>query len=249
VLEWRDEVGSTHEVLVAAARDGAGPRALATTSQPGGRGRRGRTWECPPGSGVALSVLLRPARSDGWTWVPLAAGVAVARVLVDLGAPDAVLKWPNDVLARGGKLAGLLAERVEHGPSPAAARPALVVGVGLNLRTDGLPAQAVALDALTGEVRHGAPAVAAAVLQQLGEVVARWEHGEDAWLAEAYRHRCATLGAGVRVSLPDGTALTGRAVDVDDAGRLVVQPPSGPAVRLSAGDVAHVRPDGAPRGD
>jgi BirA family biotin operon repressor/biotin-[acetyl-CoA-carboxylase] ligase len=245
VLEWRDEVDSTHEVLVAAARAGAGPAALATTSQTGGRGRRGRTWECPPGSGLALSVLLRPTRADGWTWLPLLTGVAVVDALADLGAPDAVLKWPNDVLAQGGKLAGLLAERVDAATAP----PALVLGLGLNLRRVGLPQGAVALDALTPGVQHDAHAVAATVLRHVAEVVGRWQQRDDAWAARAYRDRCATLGAAVQVSLPDGSVLRGRAVDVDADGRLVLQPASGRPVALSAGDVQHVRPQCAPRGE
>jgi BirA family biotin operon repressor/biotin-[acetyl-CoA-carboxylase] ligase len=245
VLEWRDEVGSTHEVLVAAARKGAAATALATTSQTGGRGRRGRSWECPPGAGLALSVLLRPDRPDRWTWLPLLMGVAVVDALLDVGAADAVLKWPNDVLAHGGKLAGLLAERVDAASTP----PAVVLGVGLNLRGQSLPPGAVALDALTPGVQHEAHAVAQVVLAHLDVVVGRWQQGDDAWGARAYRDRCATLGASVQVSLPNGTVLAGRAVDVDADGRLVLQPPSGPAVALSAGDVAHVRPDGAPRGE
>jgi BirA family biotin operon repressor/biotin-[acetyl-CoA-carboxylase] ligase len=239
-LRWLERVESTQDVLTAAARAGEPAQAVATTSQTGGRGRRGRVWQCPPGSGLALSVLLRPRRPDRWTWLPLAAGVATADALAGLGATDVVLKWPNDVLAHGGKVAGLLAERVDT-----ALGPALVLGVGVNLRADGLPPQGVALEQVAPATRVDAAAAAAAVLVHLDRVVRGWEHGQDEHLRSRYRSLCSTLGALVQVALPGGQVREGRAVDVDDDGRLVLAV-GGNRLALSAGDVVHVRNRGAP---
>ena len=243
-LRWLDAVASTQDVLVAAAREGQAAQAVATTSQQAGRGRRGRQWSCPAGDGLAVSVLLRPTRADGWTWLPLLTGVAVHRALDRLGARDCVLKWPNDVLARGGKLAGLLADRVEGDAGALAGTAggaAVVLGIGVNLRSGALPVGGVGLDAVVPGRAPGAVEVASSVLLALATAVQRWEQGDDHALREAYRRRCATLGRAVSVTLPGGAVVGGRAVDVDADGRLVVAASGGALVPLSAGDVVHVR--------
>ncbi len=239
-MRWLDQVDSTQDALTRAARAGELPQVLATTSQTGGRGRRGRVWQCPAGSGLAMSVLLKPRRIDGWTWLPLGAGVATADALADLGATDVVLKWPNDVLAHAGKVAGLLAERIDTPRGPA-----LVLGVGVNLRADGLPPQGVALDDLVPGERHDAATVATTLLAHLDRVVDGWERGQDAQLRAAYRGRCSTLGARVQVTLPGGQVREGRARDVDDDGCLVLAVDD-EQLALSAGDVVHVRTRGTP---
>lgn len=236
-LAWVDEIASTQIELVARARAGAPPQALATTSQTAGHGRRGRDWACPPGAGLALSVLVRPHRDDAWTWLPLLAGVAVVDALDALGAPGLTLKWPNDVLVSSGKLAGLIAERVDSPPSPGQPGPAFVLGVGINLTADGLPPVATCLHNLG--VEADARQVADAVLSWLVTWMQRWVD-DPAEVAGAYRVRCATLGRDVRVSLPGGQEVLGRAVAIDDDGCLVVESGSGPQA-LSAGDVVHLR--------
>lgn len=245
-LTWVDQVASTQVTLVARAREGARVQALATTHQTAGHGRRDREWVCAPGGGLALSVLLRPRRSDGWTWLPLLTGVAVVRAIERLRphsgqpptrGPDAPLrlKWPNDVLdPDGAKLAGLLAERIDQPSVPAAC----VLGIGVNLRTADLPEGAAGLDTLG--VACSANDLARALLDEVATWVSRWEHDDPA-VAGAYRDMCSTLGQVVRVSLPDATQVNGPAVAVDTHGRLVVQHGSH-EVALSAGDVVHVRP-------
>ena len=128
---WVDSTASTQVTLSDQARAGVVSRVLATTSQTAGRGRRGREWTCPPGAGLAMSVLVRLPPRDGWSWLPLAAGVAVHQALTDLGVPPSLgLKWPNDVLVDdgpgAGKLAGIIAERVD---APGGSDPALVLGM------------------------------------------------------------------------------------------------------------------------
>lgn len=235
-VEWVASIGSTQVELARRARSGAAEQALATTSQTAGHGRRGREWVCPPGSGLAMSVLLLPGRRDGWTWLPLLAGLAVVSSLDRLGVSGVSLKWPNDVLWAERKLGGLIAERVEPTASPSAA--AFVVGVGLNLRSTNLPLGAVGAD--RAGARVSAEDVAEQILRQMRVWVSRWEHG-DAAPAEVYRARCSTLGQRVHVSLPGGDVVTGRADGVDHTGRLVVESDQGARVSMSAGDVVHVR--------
>src|SRR5207302_65944 len=103
-------VSSTQDVVRAAAREGAaaGFSCLAG-EQLAGRGRQGRRWVAPPGSALLASVLLRPSEVAA-PGVPIAAGLAVVDALASRYGVEARLKWPNDVIAGGGKLAGLLAE-------------------------------------------------------------------------------------------------------------------------------------------
>jgi BirA family biotin operon repressor/biotin-[acetyl-CoA-carboxylase] ligase len=243
------ETGSTNADLVAAASDVGEGLVLVAEAQTAGRGRLDRAWTAPPRSGLAFSVLLRPqvplARLG---WLPLMAGVAVVSALrgfVEVegiergGMADAALKWPNDVLIHGRKLAGILAER---------AGDAVVLGIGLNvsLHADELP-----VPNATSLVLEGAPADRDPVLRAiLRELAARYADFCGEWvegaLREAYCAVCATLGRQVRVELPGGArgvpdvVLTGEAVDVDENGRLVVRAADGDHA-LSAGDVVHVR--------
>ncbi len=125
------EVESTNDVAKAEALRGAAEGLVVVADrQTRGRGRRGRVWSSPPGGGLYLSVLLRP----DWPaveapWLGVLAGLAAWRTARALGADTAVVKWPNDVLAGGRKLAGVLVEpRIAGGRIEFA-----VVGVGLNV--------------------------------------------------------------------------------------------------------------------
>ena len=252
---WRDvtvraETGSTNSDLLAAARAGAPEgTVLAAEVQTAGRGRLDRRWICPPRAALSFSVLLRPdgvpAVARGW--IPLLAGVAVAAGLRAQAGLDARLKWPNDVLVGGAKIAGILAEQ---------AGDAIVLGIGINVTTrrDELPVRQA-----TSVVLAGGPPdrerLLVAVLSELETWYRRWvaavaagppvlagtgPGGDPAGLRAEYLRLSATVGQQVRVSMPGGKLVTGRAGDVDATGRLVVETASG-LVPVSAGDVVHVR--------
>ena len=250
-----ERTGSTNADLAAAAALGPGTTpdrtVLVAHHQDAGRGRRDRVWEARPAEGLTMSVLLRPDAVPGarWGWAPLLAGVALVLALEDGGVPVA-LKWPNDLLLGDPprKAGGILAEVVDGGPG---AGPALVIGIGVNVLTarEALP------DGATSLAAEGAGCSRADVLgdllASLGSLEADWRAaGGDAGAAgllAAYRSLCATLGRRVRVALPGGGDLVGEALDVDDDGRLVVRPDGAgrdDRVRVSAGDVVHVRTSG-----
>ena len=111
---------------------------LITDYQSAGRGRQGRTWTAPPGSGIAMSILVRPEGIDParWTWLSLLAGLAVSDGIRRTADLPAVLKWPNDVLVAERKVCGILSERVDTSLGAAC-----VVGIGINvgLAEDQLP--------------------------------------------------------------------------------------------------------------
>lgn len=236
-MEWDvqkvAETASTNADVAVAARAGAAEGAVIVADhQTAGRGRLNRTWETPAGSGLAVSILVRPAglAADQWPWIPLMAGVAVADAIRGLGL-EPRLKWPNDVEVDGRKLAGLLVERVETVDGPAA-----VIGIGLNvaMSADQLPIPTATSLALLG-LDVSRDDVLDAVLSALGEQYDRLL-ADPAVVRADYLEACGTVGSAVQVSLPDGTILEGRATDVDTHGRLVVD---GQAV--TAGDVIHVR--------
>ena len=236
-LRVRPETGSTNADLLAEARAGAaGGLVLVAEAQTAGRGRLGRSWASPPRAGLTCSVLLRPdrVRPARWGWLPLLTGVAVAAALRDVAAVPARLKWPNDVLVGGRKVAGILAEA--HGG-------AIVAGFGLNvtLTPAELPGPAATSLLLAGAASTDRGELLAAVLTRLARGYRSWTAGPDAaWLRAEYLGWCATVGQPVRVELPGGGLLTGTAQDVDATGRLAVQTPAGLEL-VGAGDVVHLR--------
>jgi BirA family biotin operon repressor/biotin-[acetyl-CoA-carboxylase] ligase len=172
---WREvrvveETGSTNADLLAQARSGAGEGlVLVAEAQTSGRGRMGRRWISPPRRSLTFSVLLRPAVPAGRLgWLPLLAGVAVASALQQTAGVDARLKWPNDVLVDGAKIAGILAERWTN---------AVVIGTGINvLQHRGELPVPTATSLLVAQGAGPAGAAGAAVARGAGPVKA-WGAG------------------------------------------------------------------------
>lgn len=197
------QVGAPHGTLVTAAE------------QTAGRGRQGRTWTAPPGSALLLSVVLR----DPPALLPLAAALAVA----EIAGAGAQIKWPNDVLLDGRKVAGILAEgRPQDGWA--------VLGIGLNvaLRIEDLPPE---LHDTAGTLGLE-PADLEPTLERLLAGLERTLVLDEETLLEAYRARDALRGR--EVSWATGR---GRAAGIDGEGRLVVELPEGGRTALSAGEV------------
>lgn len=235
------EVPSTNALAIERAQAGAADGFVVVAEhQAQGRGRLDRIWETPPGSALTFSMVLRPeVPTRSWPWLPLLTGYAVDKALKAQGY-DAGVKWPNDVLIGDKKVAGILVERIETSDGPAA-----VVGVGLNvgMREDELPVPTATSLAIVSGVEPDRNDILVSVLSTLREAYDAWQAGGDATglrLAESYASACLTVGRDVRVELPDGSVLTGRATGIDPSGRLVVDGPDG-ATYVAAGDVIHVR--------
>lgn len=232
--------GSTNADVASLARAGAPEGTVRTTDhQVSGRGRLARSWTSPPGAGLAVSVLLRPSGvpRDRWTWVPLLTGLVVAQTVAEVGV-GAALKWPNDVLVSERKIAGILVEAVGAG-----APDALVVGIGLNVTNtvDEVPPGGTSL-ALLGASALDRELILADLLRNLADAYVDWCNaaGDSADLRVAYAACCTTIGREVRVELPGGRAVHGRARAIDVDGRLVVKTTGG-EIALGAGDVIQVR--------
>jgi BirA family biotin operon repressor/biotin-[acetyl-CoA-carboxylase] ligase len=207
---------STNDRARALAIAGAPHGTLVTaTEQTAGRGRQGRTWTAAAGDALLMSLVLR----DPPALLPLAAAVAVADAVTGTSGPEARIKWPNDVLLGGGKVAGILAEgRPQEGWT--------VLGIGLNVAGSAarLPERAATLGRGPGDVER----VLVAVLAALEDVLAL----DELELLERFRARDAL--AGREVSWLGGH---GRAVGVDDAGRLVVEQAGCERTALEAGEI------------
>lgn len=221
-------------------RPGAADRTvLLAEHQTSGRGRFDRTWVSPARAGLTFSVLLRPGVPlSRWGWLPLLAGVAVREAVGAVAALEVSLKWPNDVLCGGSKLAGVLVQTDGD---------AVVIGVGCNVSTtpSELPGAAATSIASCGVENVPRTLLLTAILTHLDARVAQWAEGNgDAvacGLADAYRTVCDTLGRSVRVTRTDGSVVEGVAVDVDDSGQLLLRT-DGSTVVIGAGDVEHLRP-------
>jgi len=229
------ETGSTNADLIAAVEAGtaANRTVLATDHQTAGRGRLDRRWDAPPGTNLLVSMVVTPipaVPAEVTHRVGLAAVAAVRRFLATDVAPSAGLKWPNDVLLDGRKLAGILAQRVPG-------RDAVVVGMGLNVGW--APEGAAVLGRLVGDAIADPVVTPPRLLHALLEEFDALPRDVSA----LYRDALVTIGQTVRVELPGDTpALHGRAVAVDDSGRLVVVDADGMSHDLDVGDVVHVRP-------
>jgi BirA family transcriptional regulator, biotin operon repressor / biotin---[acetyl-CoA-carboxylase] ligase len=215
------------QALARAWADGGAPEGAVVVAdyQTAGRGRRGRHWTAPAGTALLFSVVLRPPLPvSRWPEIPLAAGCAVAEGLEAGARVSAELKWPNDVLVAGGKVAGILAEGVASTPS------LVILGIGVNVsqqETDWPPNLVGRTRSLAG---LGAPVSRETLLETL---LARL----DAWYSvllndgfspvrAAWRRR-GLLGG--RVALTDGEGTT---VDLGPGGELVVRRDDGRIVSL-----------------
>jgi BirA family biotin operon repressor/biotin-[acetyl-CoA-carboxylase] ligase len=207
---------STNDRARELAQGGAPHGTLVTAAQQTeGRGRQGRTWSAPPGRALLLSVVLR----DPPALLPLAAALAVAEV----AGPGAKIKWPNDVLLDGRKVAGILAEgRPQDGWA--------VLGVGLNvaLRIEDLPPELHDTAGTLGLEPSDLEPTLDRLLVALEAALAL----DEATLLGAYRARDALHGREVTWATGHG-----RAAGIDGTGRLVVELPEGGRTALSAGEV------------
>jgi BirA family transcriptional regulator, biotin operon repressor / biotin---[acetyl-CoA-carboxylase] ligase len=231
-----EEVDSTNEEARRRGRAGEpGPLWIAAARQTMGKGRRGRVWIAPPGN-LSATLLIRPGRATAaCAQLSFVAALAAADMLAQtLRGGEIALKWPNDVLAGGQKIAGILLESETAADAPAAW---LAIGIGVNLKafpddTD-LPATAVATLGATPPSPQDA-------LLDLADGWAKWyeawREGGFAPVREAWLARAHGLGRRIRVRLAR-EEIAGVFRDIDDAGALVLGLPGGVTRTISAGEV------------
>lgn len=233
------ETTSTNDVVEKLARDGVKEGvAVFAEAQTRGRGRLGRKWLSPAGKGLWFSILLRPQlRAAEATQIMVAAATALARAIASETGLEPEIKWPNDLLLRGRKVAGILTElsaeldRIKY----------LILGIGVDVNLSArdfaaeLRRSATSLSLETGSPLDRA-ALAAAMLRELDHDYACLGRGEFAVLADQWENRCSTLGRQVVIRIGD-RKIEGRAEALDAEGALLVRTQHGQLTRITGGDV------------
>jgi len=233
VIVRLDTVDSTQSVAFALAERGAADRTVVVADQQlAGRGRRGRTWRAPAGTSLLASIVARPRLPQSLlSTLSLSTAVAVAEALRRVAKVDARLKWPNDVLVAGKKVAGILLESRMSGGSSVVT----IIGVGINLGQREFPhdlaegATSIALE--TGQA-PSRESVLAALLEEFDAWRARLEGEGFGPVREAWRRLSDTLGRRVTVD-----TVTGLAADLDTDGALLIDV-AGSLTRVLAGVVS-----------
>jgi len=240
-----DTLGSTNDEALSLARNemlGLGPASrgkaplwLAAREQTKARGRGGRQWASPPGNLYATLLLKDPAAPRYAPELSFVAALAVHDAIVDCAPglrPRLALKWPNDVLCGGDKVAGILIEGTQLSVILSVA-----VGIGINCVSHPEQTTYPATDLKSAGVEVSAEQLflplSAAMLRRLGQ----WARGEGfAAIRTDWRERAVGIGGEIRVRLPD-RELAGRFEELDDVGHLLLRLPNGKLKTITAGDV------------
>jgi len=196
-------------------------KVLVAEFQSAGRGRLDRKFEVPPRKGLTFSFCIKAEKDFGW--IPLITGLAVSRAINKyLGKEIVNIKWPNDLLVNGKKLAGILSEKVGSGA---------VVGVGINIfqTQEELPIENAISLSMIGNIDRTELLIE--VLSELGVALTNIE-GEK----NNYRESCATIGQKVRATLPNGEEIEDVAIGISNDGSLLLN-----SREISVGDIVHLR--------
>ncbi len=226
-------VDSTQSSLVAALRAGsaASGDVYLAEYQSAGRGRGDRTFQSKPGDGILLSAVLTPVGQPEhrWGWIPLLVGVAACSAIFQSTGVQAVLKWPNDLMINDEKVGGIIAEKIHD---------KVVIGIGINClqNLEQLPAPGATSLRLHAHEPVRREVLVQNFLNELQKILQTWA-GQPARAENKYRQLCATLERDVRLSMPDGREVHGRAAAISDSGALVLAD----GQEFVAGDVTHLR--------
>ncbi|MDQ0924284.1 BirA family biotin operon repressor/biotin-[acetyl-CoA-carboxylase] ligase [Pseudarthrobacter sp. W1I19] len=260
-LDVVDSTGSTNADLLRSVtvEPAAWPDLSVLTAeyQTAARGRLDRHWEAPPLSSISVSVVLRPANAEGrplptqsYSWLSLIAALALRETLLETAGIPAELKWPNDVLVRGKKIAGILAQL---GPMVDGSVPPVVLGAGLNvtLTASELPVPTATSVVLEGAKTADRTALLKSYLSNFsvlyrsfcnadGDPAAGMAGGPS--LHKRVEAVMVTLGKQVRAQLPGDHEIIGHASRLDEYGSLLVVDRDSREHVVTAGDVVHLRP-------
>ena len=236
--------GSTNSEALEAGEKGAAPGTVVVAgSQTGGRGRLKRSWLSPPGMGLYFSILLRPDLAvEDLPKITLAAGLAVCEAIESECGLFLQIKWPNDILLSGRKLAGILTETGAVQTMTTGGKPYVVVGVGLNLYSPdgGFPAElrehATALSFHTDR-EISADTLLEACASSIEKVVRRLEKGDFAEILASWKQRDATQGKMLFWVTPQGKKVFGISLGPDADGILHIRDQAGRIHEVISGDV------------
>jgi BirA family biotin operon repressor/biotin-[acetyl-CoA-carboxylase] ligase len=233
------ETTSTNDIAEKLARDGVKEGVVVfAESQTKGRGRLGRKWISPASKGLWFSILLRPdLRPQEATRLTVVSATALARAIESETGLKPEIKWPNDILIHGKKVAGILTElsaELDH-----VKYVILGIGVDVNLNAAELPADlrkiATSLKVESGRMISRA-GLAVAILRELDQDYARLATGDFAAIADEWEDRCTTLGCDVAIRVGN-RQIRGRAESLGEDGALLLRTEHGHIERVTGGDV------------
>ena len=225
-------VDSTNTYAKKSAADGAADGTVVIAEQQtAGRGRRGNSFYSPPESGLYMTVILRPEQhSTDIDLFTVCAGCAVCRAIEELSGTKPLIKWVNDVYLNGKKICGILSEATSDFESGTV--DSVVTGIGINISTDDFPND---LSSKAGSIGTGnitRARLAAAVLREFMYCLGRRRADNIA----DYKARSLVLGREVSYMM-NNVQYTGKAVDIDDSGQLVVITKDG-EIKLNSGEIS-----------
>lgn len=238
-----DTVDSTQRVAADLISAGAAHRtAVVANRQTAGYGRKGDPWRDAPGISLLVTLILKPAEPRHVPHLAMIAALAVVDAIAAVGAARAVIKWPNDVLMSGRKVAGILGDATWRGPHLDAVR----LGIGINVGGDraffahrSLPG-ATSISAEIGRAVDR-DAVLVALLAHVAARQERLDCGGAEEIVAAWRHVLTTLGRDVVVTLHDGREIRGSAEQVTSDGDLIVVTETAMRVQLTATETRSLR--------
>lgn len=239
-LHHVETIGSTNDKALKLALEGAPSGTIVLADrQTEGRGRLGRYWQSEPGN-LYSSFILRPDCGPGEaSQLSLLAAVALADVLTELGPDDLdlALKWPNDVLIRGAKVAGILLESASDKQSKVSH---VIIGMGVNVAhaPEALPYRATSL-AAEGFPTRSPKAWLFDIADRLRIWLDRWQRDGFAVVRASWRIRSYGLGAPIRLQT-GSEKVEGRFIDLTETGALLIERDDGKRCALSAGDIVFV---------
>ena len=230
------QTGSTNDVAMNLAIGGAQEGALVVAeSQTRGRGRRSRKWLAPMGTSILASLILRPSiMAREAQSITIVSAVAVAQAIRNITQLPALIKWPNDVIIGDRKVSGILTEmRTEGGRASF-----LVAGMGVtvNIPRNRLPAEIMdTATSLSAELGHNVSRIALLqeILRQLERRYLKVKKGEVDTLTDEWKRLSATIGRQARLVI-SRRGISGRAVDMDKTGALLIQTDAGRIQRITA---------------
>lgn len=234
------ETASTNSDAMELGRNGvATGTVILAASQSGGRGRLGKKWASPPGSGLYFSLLLRPNLDPAdLPKITLSAGVALGRAVSHFSHFSPMIKWPNDLLIDGKKCGGILTES-EFSP---AGQPLVALGIGINVFTPEEAFPAELRDKATSLSRYTQrkillPDLLQEILVEVHSIVNRLEKGDFAKILEEWRIFDATLGKSLSWVTTNHQIISGISLGPDNEGRLHIRDNQGSIYEVLSGDI------------
>ena len=224
--------GSTQDDLYQlASTDSVIPKTiLASEYQTSGRGRLDRTFTAPPMSALTFSLYIEPkVEREEWSFITLLAGLSVHEALASLDPQVSVgIKWPNDLLIGDKKFVGMIAQATKKG---------IILGIGINvgMTAEELPVENATSLSLEGFSNLDRNEILASIINHFEINLEMWVH-DKSFLAE-YRSASVTIGKDVEVTLPGGELIHSKAIDISNAGALLLEDGS----EVTVGDVVHLR--------